>query len=1027
MTERFKPADQSDHPFPGLRPFEQHEAHLFFGREGQSATLVHKLAVTKFLSVLGTSGSGKSSLVRAGLLPALHGGLLAPAGSYWRIALLRPGGTPLRHLAEALAQALGPPVEADEPSLTQIAIIETVLRRSTVGAIEVVKQARPSRHDNLLLLVDQFEELFRFEHSADAHTDYKEEARSFVALLLEAARQRELPIYVCLTMRLEYLGHCAEYPGLPEAINDGQYLIPRLTRDERRLAIEGPILSSGARISRRLVQRLLNDVGDDPDQLPLLQHALNRTWTTWAHKTPELDMANYEAIGGIQQALSRHADEAYTELGSSEDQTIAEIVFKCLTERGPDNLENRRQTTVGRLCKIADTSLPELTHVIDAFRRPDRSFLMPPLPRPLTPDVVIDISHEALMRQWTRLRAWVDAETKSREVYTELLHAAVRHRNGKGSLWRSGPELSHTSAWVRTARPNEHWAELYGGQFGLAMEFLRKSRRKVRRSWATVGAACTIVVLALALQGGRVLIQKQALEEQRKALYEFARTQVYDIPRALWNIPGALGSVRTLLDQSMDRLRRLESVMELSEFLPLKADNVLNKAIIDQRLGNFVALRDELSELLTRASLRSGDLLADLTWREQTATAHHLVGLSDLRLGNLSAAVEHLDLAVNMRETLWKSDASGPRLRDLASSYHDLGNLYIEKGNLAAAMQANQEALTLLEGTPRPAPEIQQLTIWSLISKADILDSQGKRANAEQILDDVGSRLNQLTDPDEVGAVGVERTALSERLGHIALTHGNTERARESFRIAADLATSAFSQEEKEFHQLLNIAVAEFDAGRYYVQTGHAADAATHLHSALQKFRELRQSHAFDVLLERDVADTLIHLGIVRMWQERWTDSHRLFEEALTLAKDVVAQDPNNGRSREVLASAHEQLGELLVKPTPEAHDPHLASEHLLLAVGLREALLIKDPTNATVRHGLSRTKARLADIHRHAQDWQAALNLYRESVSLHETLVDLDPQDVGWTRELGLYRQRAREVERVLRAGMQRDCFPIV
>ena len=274
---------ERSNPFPGLRPFRPDEDYLFFGREGQGDELLRRLRQTRFVAVVGPSGSGKSSLVNAGVLPALHGGFMAGASASWRVAKFRPGSDPIGELARALNQpdvfgADDDDGEADAAIRTMIT--ETTLHRSALGLAEVVRQARMPADENLLLVVDQFEELFRFKASAD-RAEASDDLAAFVKLLLEASRAEAAPIYVVLTMRSDFLGDCAQFRDLPEAINDGQYLIPRMTRDQRRQAIEGPVAVGGADITPRLVQRLLNDVGDNPDQLPILQHALMRTWDTW--------------------------------------------------------------------------------------------------------------------------------------------------------------------------------------------------------------------------------------------------------------------------------------------------------------------------------------------------------------------------------------------------------------------------------------------------------------------------------------------------------------------------------------------------------------------------------------------------------------------------------------------------------------------------------------------------------------------------------------------------------------------------
>ena len=267
---------ESPNPFPGLRPFEFEENHLFFGRDGQTDELLSRLRQHRFLAVLGTSGSGKSSLVRAGLLPDIYGGLMATAGSSWHVALFKPGNDPLGNLAQALSEPEA--LATIEDGSTTKPIVESTLRRSALGLIEVVRQEKAG--GNLLIVADQFEEIFRFQQASTAiHPD--DEAAAFVRLLLEGARQSTYPIYVVLTMRSDYLGDCARFAGLPEAVNEGLYLIPRMTRDQRREAITGPVAVGGGEIAPRLVNRLLNDVGDNPDQLPIMQHALMRMWDCW--------------------------------------------------------------------------------------------------------------------------------------------------------------------------------------------------------------------------------------------------------------------------------------------------------------------------------------------------------------------------------------------------------------------------------------------------------------------------------------------------------------------------------------------------------------------------------------------------------------------------------------------------------------------------------------------------------------------------------------------------------------------------
>jgi hypothetical protein len=188
--------------------------------------------------------------------------------------------------------------------------------------------------------------------------------------LLEARADASCPVYVVLTMRSDFLGECAQFFGLPEAINKGQYLVPRMSRDERRAAILGPASVGGVEIAPVLLTRLVNDVGDNPDQLSILQHALNRTWARWQQETGgkgPLELRHYEAIGTMAHALDEHAEEAYSQLAGARNQTICEKIFKALTDTGTDARGLRRPTTLGALCAIAEATAAEVTAVVDVF------------------------------------------------------------------------------------------------------------------------------------------------------------------------------------------------------------------------------------------------------------------------------------------------------------------------------------------------------------------------------------------------------------------------------------------------------------------------------------------------------------------------------------------------------------------------------------------------------------------------------------------------------------------------------------
>ncbi|KPA17008.1 Sulphatase-modifying factor domain protein [Candidatus Magnetomorum sp. HK-1] len=455
-----------DNPYVGLRPFESHESLLFYGRRQQIPELLQKLYDTRFLAVVGSSGSGKSSLIRAGLIPHLKAGFLVADRDKWRIVVMKPGNRPLYHLAEAINLTVFNTPDPKEHKRFYEHI-------QTAGIRAVIERLFLFFHEtdaNILILVDQFEEIFRF-----AHTNSQDEAADFVSIILSLSQTKDLPVYTVMTMRSDFIGDCDTFHLLPEAMNQSQYLVPKMTREQRRQAIEGPAAVRGKSIPEPLVQKLLNDSSSNPDQLPVLQHALMRTWDMWQSKndSPLPDINHYESIGGVSAALSQHADEIYFSL-NKQDQLIAEMLFKALTTQDDEGRGIRRNTLLQDLCEITGASFEKVVSILDQFRTPSCSFLVPASGVDLKPDSEIDISHESLMRVWQRLDDWVLQEAESAKRYLRLAETAELYKKEEADFL-TDPELKIAETWQEENKPNKFWALRYHPGFDLSMQFLNDS------------------------------------------------------------------------------------------------------------------------------------------------------------------------------------------------------------------------------------------------------------------------------------------------------------------------------------------------------------------------------------------------------------------------------------------------------------------------------------------------------------------------------------------------------------------------
>jgi len=467
----------AERPFPGLRPFDFDDHAFFFGREEQSYALYDLLELSQFVAVVGSSGSGKSSLVRAGLRPLLRRESDEAAerdgagGRAWRWIELRPGDTPMSRLAARLADLSAIP---DEPPLGRAARRERlayVLRRSSFGLTEALAGIDALAGRRPLIVVDQFEELFRYEAWGPARPAMHEEAAQFVQLLLEASSGRNPDVHVLITMRSDFIGDCARFYGLPEAVSACQFLVPGLTRDQREAVIRQPLEAAEATIEPALVERLLNDIGGEFDQLPVLQHCLLRLWDAAAPSAPEpprrrLTLANYEKVGGLAHALSWHADKVMAELPG--DELAVEQVFRALSELDRENRATRRALPFAQLRDESGIDEVVLRRVLKRFRDEDCAFLVPPpaAAPEITAATRLDVGHEALLRRWDKISAppvenlkggrreggWLWREDRDGQICQALL--ALREGGSTLPLdqvkarWAWWNERPRTAAWV---------------------------------------------------------------------------------------------------------------------------------------------------------------------------------------------------------------------------------------------------------------------------------------------------------------------------------------------------------------------------------------------------------------------------------------------------------------------------------------------------------------------------------------------------------------------------------------------------
>jgi WD40 repeat protein/energy-coupling factor transporter ATP-binding protein EcfA2 len=487
-------------PYRGLFAFREEDAPYFYGREAFTDRLASEVEEKPLVGVLGPSGSGKSSVVFAGLLPHLRqaAGLRGAEGRAWAIVVCRPGPNPFYSLATALVPQLEGDV-SDTARLVGTQELTIDLQEGRVTLSDVSNKILEEREQfgQLLLVVDQFEELFTLcQDSA--------ERRRFIDTLL-AGVEAGSPLRVILTLRADFLGQAASHRGFADAIQDAPLILGPMTRGELSQAVENPARKQGVGFEAGLVDRILDDVGDEPGNLPLLEFALTQLWEQ--QKTGGLSHEAYEAIGGVEGALARYADQVYERLSEAE-RDRARRVFTQMVMPGEGTEDTRRLAVRDELGegdwelvrKLADARL--LVTDLDVVSEIE----------------TVEVVHEALIQGWGHLQEWM-REDRAFRIWQERLRAAMRgweaSERDEGALLRGGP-LVEAESWLEERQAELSELEVIYIQESVILREHRQAVRNRRRRITVIGlAAGLIITLVLALVAYQ---QRQASQTQASIL-----------------------------------------------------------------------------------------------------------------------------------------------------------------------------------------------------------------------------------------------------------------------------------------------------------------------------------------------------------------------------------------------------------------------------------------------------------------------------------------------------------------------------
>lgn len=431
------PLTELDNPYKGLRAFTEGDAQDFNGRETLIQQLLTRLGdageLSRFLTIVGPSGSGKSSVVKAGLIPALRRGAL-PGSENWFIIEMMPGAHPLEELEAALLRvAVNPPSSLMEQ-----------FQKDSRGLIRAVRRSLPNDPSiDLVLVIDQFEEMFTLVQ------DETERLR-FLGLLVTAILDENSRVRVILTMRADFIDRPLGYVDFGELIHQRMEIVLPLTPDELESTIASPAERVGLQLESGLVSAILHDLGDQPGTLPLLQYALTELYEKRAGNT--LTKSAYQEIGGVLGALGRRAEEVFMGL-DEEGQVIARQIFLRLVTLGEGVEDTRRRVLIYELenLKFGDMDLRKVSRAfkatLDAF---GNARLLSFDRDPGTRGPTVEVAHEAIIREWPRLRDWLEETRTLVRMQRQLSIAASEWIDAKrdASFLLSGTKLAQYEGWT---------------------------------------------------------------------------------------------------------------------------------------------------------------------------------------------------------------------------------------------------------------------------------------------------------------------------------------------------------------------------------------------------------------------------------------------------------------------------------------------------------------------------------------------------------------------------------------------------
>ena len=1035
-------APQAANPYVGLDSFEEKDAPRFFGREKFLEEVLWPAfdaladAPERLLALVGPSGSGKSSVARAGLLPYLK-----QRFPTYHLLVTTPTMHPLEALARTLAQQASPddrlPVGKVREFLSWLEQDEQGLRR----IVDLLYERDPVP---LVLLLDQFEEVFTLCQ------DSRERER-YLSHLLHTISDPAPHLYLLLTLRSDFLAESQRHPAFNQALSRHACLVPVLDDEGLRRAITEPARQAGHQLDNSVVLLLMEQSAGRDGALPLLQHALTEIWQGLQLGRPAAETLRH--IGGVGGALAGRAQAVYQQMIQAE-QTIARRSFLKLVQLGEGGADTRRRVALDDL--VAHGETPETVRdVLQRFADRHTRFLT--FGQQANGRESVEITHDALIVHWHELKDWLDANRDDLRLLNRLEAAASHWDTGgrpRGLLWRR-PDLDLLRSLAARRQADFTEAQAAFHRAAIAAE-----RRAVGIKWFLVALLVLLTVTAVLqwrqaeheknraenAREGATLARGQAerlvnymLFELRDKLHPIGRLDLLegvarkageyfeslpdddvsagsegDRAVALMNqgdVQKDFGNLPVALDLYQ---RGLDIFLRLVQQEPANARLQHGVAVIRARIGAVRQSQGDLAGALAavETSLRIIQPLAqqdpaNVEWQHNLAVIYERIGAVRQSQGDLAGALAAVETSLTIAQRLAQQDpAVAEWQRDLSISHERIGDVRQSQGDLAGALAAFEASLTIRQRLAQQDPANAQWQRDLSVSHeriGDVREAQGDLAAALAAFEASLTIRQRLAQQDPANAQWQhDLSSGHERIGTLRRFQGDLAGALAAVEASLTIVQRLAQQDPANAQWQRDLSVSHDRIGDVRQSQGDLAGALAAFEASLMIVQRLAQQDPANAEWQRDLSIRHDRIGAVRQSQGDLADALAAFEASLTIRQRLAQQDPGNAEWQRDLSVSHERIG--AVRESQGDLAGALAAFEASLTI--RQRLVQQDPANAQWQHDVSIGHERIGAVRESQGDLAGALAAFEASLTIRQRLAQRDPGNARWQRDLGVSYQ---------------------